>query len=191
MQDLHGSTPVGEPRRITEETERDIAQFFWKGSRTVIYEKDFKGDENFHVLTVNTDTGAITDLTPFPGVRASIEDDLQDDPDHILVSHNKRNPEVFDVYRANIHTGELTQVAENPGVSYNPLFLYGGVGLGKTHLIHAIGNALVANGNGVRVRYVHADQYVSRIFGIKNFTVIDQVERLPEKLPMLYMSLTR
>jgi len=115
VQDLEGSKPVGEPRRVTAETERDIAQFLWKGSRTVIFEKDFKGDENFHVLTVNTDTGAITDLTPFPGVRASIEDDLEDDPDHILISHNKRNPEVFDVYRANIHTGELTQVAENPG----------------------------------------------------------------------------
>jgi dipeptidyl aminopeptidase/acylaminoacyl peptidase len=115
VQDLQGSTPVGEARRITAETERDIAQFFWKGSRTVIYEKDFKGDENFHVLTVNTETGALTDLTPFPGVRASIEDDLQDDPDHILVSHNQRHAEVFDVYRANIHTGELTQVAENPG----------------------------------------------------------------------------
>lgn len=115
VQDLEGSKPVGEPRRITSETERDIAQFFWKGSRTVIYEKDFKGDENFHVLAVNTDTGAITDLTPFPGVRASIEDDLEDDPDHLLISHNKRNPEVFDVFRANIHTGELTQVAENPG----------------------------------------------------------------------------
>ncbi|MCR2590909.1 DnaA/Hda family protein, partial [Salmonella enterica] len=55
------------------------------------------------------------------------------------------------------------QVAENPGTSYNPLFLYGGVGLGKTHLIHAIGNAMVAAGTGVRVRYVHADQYVSDV----------------------------
>ena len=55
------------------------------------------------------------------------------------------------------------QVAENPGVSYNPLFLYGGVGLGKTHLIHSIGNAMVAAGTGVRVRYVHADQYVSDV----------------------------
>src|SRR5690606_18328671 len=55
------------------------------------------------------------------------------------------------------------QVAENPGVSYNPLFLYGGVGLGKTHLIHAIGNTLLANGTGTRVRYVHADQYVSDV----------------------------
>ncbi len=115
VQALDGSTPVGQAKRLTEETERDISQFFWKGSNTVIYEKDFKGDENFHVLTVNSATGQLTDLTPFPGVRASIEDDLPDDPDHILVSHNQRNPEVFDVYRANIHTGDLTLVAKNPG----------------------------------------------------------------------------
>lgn len=115
VQALQGSTPVGEPRQLTHESERDISQYFWKGSNTVIYEKDFNGDENFHVLTVNAEDGKLTDLTPFPGVRASIEDDLQDDPDHLLISHNRRNPEVFDVYRANIHTGELTLVAENPG----------------------------------------------------------------------------
>jgi dipeptidyl aminopeptidase/acylaminoacyl peptidase len=115
VQALEGSVPIGPARRLTSETERDIAQFFWKGPDTVIYEKDFNGDENFHVLAVNALTGALTDLTPFPGVRASIEDDLQDDPDHILVSHNGRNPEVFDVYRTNIRTGELVLVAENPG----------------------------------------------------------------------------
>ena len=115
VQSLHGSTPQGEPRRLTAETERDIAQFFWKGSDTLIYEKDFHGDENFHVLAVDAASGALTDLTPFPGVRAGIQDDLEDDPDHVLINHNKRNPEVFDVYRANIRTGELTLVAENPG----------------------------------------------------------------------------
>lgn len=115
VQALKGSAPTGLARRLTSETERDIAQFFWKGSDTVIYEKDFNGDENFHVLAVDASSGSLTDLTPFPGVRASIEDDLQDDPDHILISHNGRNPEVFDVYRSNIHTGELVRVAENPG----------------------------------------------------------------------------
>ncbi|MDS1141588.1 S9 family peptidase [Pusillimonas sp. SM2304] len=115
VQALDGSTPVGPVRRLTAETERDISQFFWKGSDTLIYEKDFKGDENFHVLAVDIGSGAVTDLTPFPGVRASIEDDLEDDPDHILISHNGRNPEVFDVYRANIRNGQLTLVAENPG----------------------------------------------------------------------------
>lgn len=115
VQPLKGSAPTGDPRRISAETARDISNFFWKGSNTVLYEKDFNGDENFHVLAVNAEDGVLTDLTPFNGVRASVQDDLEDDPDHILISHNQRNPEVFDVYRANIHTGQLTLVAENPG----------------------------------------------------------------------------
>src|SRR5690606_16491781 len=69
------------------------------------------------------------------------------------------------------------QVAENPGVSYNPLFLYGGVGLGKTHLIHAIGNTLLANGTGTRVRYVHADQYVSDVVKAYQRKAFDEFKR--------------
>ncbi|MFX0591114.1 hypothetical protein ACOARS_13445, partial [Glaesserella parasuis] len=46
VQALEGSTPVGEPRRITAETERDISNFFWKGPDVVLYQKDFGGDEN-------------------------------------------------------------------------------------------------------------------------------------------------
>lgn len=51
------------------------------------------------------------------------------------------------------------QVAQNPGTSYNPLFVYGGVGLGKTHLIHAIGNAVLRHNPRAMVRYVHAEDY--------------------------------
>lgn len=115
VQALDGSRPVGQAQRVTAETERDISGYFWKGEHTVIYEKDFNGDENFHILAVDTKTGAVTDLTPFEGVRASIEDDLEDDPDHMLISHNGRNAEVFDVYRVNIRSGKLELVAENPG----------------------------------------------------------------------------
>lgn len=53
------------------------------------------------------------------------------------------------------------QVAINPGVSYNPLFIYGGVGLGKTHLIHAIGNAIHDHNPEMQVRYVHAEDFYS------------------------------
>lgn len=56
-----------------------------------------------------------------------------------------------------------TQVANNPGTSYNPLFLYGGVGLGKTHLMHAIGNAVLDEKPKARIRYIHAEQYVSDV----------------------------
>jgi len=115
VQPLQGSRPEGEPRRLTAETERDIADFFWKGSRTVLFQKDFGGDENFHVVAVDTDSGKVTDLTPFDGVRAHIEDDLEDDPDHVLISHNRRDPQVFDVYRVDVHTGQAELVAQNPG----------------------------------------------------------------------------
>lgn len=77
------------------------------------------------------------------------------------------------------------QVAENPGVSYNPLFLYGGVGLGKTHLIHAIGNALLANGKGTRVRYVHADQYVSDVVKAYQRKAFDEFKRYYHSLDLL------
>jgi chromosomal replication initiator protein len=53
------------------------------------------------------------------------------------------------------------QVASNPGRSYNPLFIYGGVGLGKTHLMQSIGNLIVANKANARVAYVHSEQFVS------------------------------
>jgi len=77
------------------------------------------------------------------------------------------------------------QVAENPGTSYNPLFLYGGVGLGKTHLIHAIGNAMVAAGHGVRVRYVHADQYVSDVVKAYQRKAFDDFKRYYHSLDLL------
>lgn len=61
------------------------------------------------------------------------------------------------------------QVAINPGeTTYNPLFIYGGAGLGKTHLIHAIGNHILGNWPDKVVRYVHAEDYYSDVFGPTN-----------------------
>ncbi|WP_019937436.1 chromosomal replication initiator protein DnaA [Bordetella sp. FB-8] len=77
------------------------------------------------------------------------------------------------------------QVAENPGTSYNPLFLYGGVGLGKTHLIHAIGNAMVAAGTGTHVRYVHADQYVADVVKAYQRKTFDDFKRYYHSLDLL------
>lgn len=101
--------------RITSETDRDVAGYFWKGSRRIVYLKDFKGDENFHLVSVDSDGKNLVDLTPFDKVRAMIIDDRYDDDGEILVALNKRNPEVFDVYRIDLNSKELTLLAENPG----------------------------------------------------------------------------
>src|SRR4051812_38156015 len=77
------------------------------------------------------------------------------------------------------------QVANNPGVSYNPLFFYGGVGLGKTHLIHAIGNQVMADQPGARIRYIHAEQYVRDVVTAYQRKGFDDFKQYYHSLDML------
>jgi len=77
------------------------------------------------------------------------------------------------------------QVAENPGGSYNPLFLYGGVGLGKTHLIHAVGNSILARRPNAKVRYIHAEQYVSDVVRAYQRKAFDEFKRYYHSLDLL------
>ena len=104
----------GAARRVTSETARDIAGYFWKGDR-ILYVKDFGGDENFHVVSVNLQGEDLKDLTPGEKVRAQIIDGLIDDDKHIIVSHNRRDAKVFDVFRTNVASGEEKLIAQNPG----------------------------------------------------------------------------
>jgi chromosomal replication initiator protein len=65
-----------------------------------------------------------------------------------------------------------SQVGENPGKSYNPLFIYGGVGLGKTHLMHAVGNAMIRANADARVSYVHSERFVGdMVKGLQHNTI--------------------
>lgn len=101
--------------RITSETERSVAGYLWVDNERILFIKDTAGDENYQLFGVNLDGSDLRGYTNFPGVRTSIIDDLEDVPDMIMIGMNKRNPEVFDPYRLNYRTGELTQLAENPG----------------------------------------------------------------------------
>ena len=104
----------GTPTRVTSETARDIAGYFWKNDR-IIFVKDFGGDENFHVVSVDLKGADLKDLTPGEKVKANIVDILVDDPDHLILSHNRRDAKVYDVFRVNVKTGEEKLLAQNPG----------------------------------------------------------------------------
>jgi chromosomal replication initiator protein len=77
------------------------------------------------------------------------------------------------------------QVAENPGTSYNPLFVYGGVGLGKTHLLQAIGNHLADVRPQARIRYSHAEQYVTDVVRAYQQKSFDEFKRYYHSLDLL------
>lgn len=70
-----------------------------------------------------------------------------------------------------------TQVAENPGGSYNPLFIYGGVGLGKTHLMHAVGNALINRRPNAKVIYLHSERFVADMVKALQLNAINDFKR--------------
>lgn len=78
-----------------------------------------------------------------------------------------------------------TQVADRPGTAYNPLFVYGGVGLGKTHLTHAIGNHLHARAPESKIRYIHAEQYVSDVVRAYQHKAFDDFKRYYHSLDLL------
>lgn len=77
------------------------------------------------------------------------------------------------------------QVAENPGGSYNPLFLYGGVGLGKTHLMHAVGNRLREITPNARVVYLHSERFVSHMIKALQHNAIDEFKQFYRSLDAL------
>ena len=70
-----------------------------------------------------------------------------------------------------------TQIAENPGGSYNPLFIYGGVGLGKTHLMHAVGNALLERKPDAKVVYLHSERFVADMVKALQLNAINDFKR--------------
>lgn len=107
-------------RPITRDEERGIRYYDWTyDGQHILYYQDAKGDEDWHVYATNIATGETRDLTPFEKVNSQILSINEKTPDEILIGINNRNPQLHDVYRIELSTGERTLVEENPGfVSY-------------------------------------------------------------------------
>ena len=109
---------------------------------------------------------------------------------HKKIEDSGLNPSFnFDNYvtgRANqLARAAAIQVAENPGAAYNPLFIYGGVGLGKTHLLQAIGNELKLHNPNAKIRYLHAERYVSDVVKAYEHKAFDEFKRQYHLLDLL------
>lgn len=107
-------------RPITKDEERGIRLYNWTyDGQHILYYQDARGDEDWHVYATNIATGETRDLTPFEKVNAQILSVNEKTPNEILIGINNRNPQLHDVYRIALSTGERTLVEENPGfVSY-------------------------------------------------------------------------
>ena len=123
---------------------------------------------------------------------SSVQSEAFDDASYQVAidDYSKLNPaltfETFVTGKANqLARAAAIQVANNPGTSYNPMFLYGGVGLGKTHLIHAIGNYLLEQKPNARIRYIHAEQYVSDVVRAYQQKAFDKFKSYYHSLDLL------
>ncbi|MDA3942248.1 MAG: S9 family peptidase [Bacteroidetes bacterium] len=101
--------------RLTSETDRDIAGYYWANNDRLLFLKDSGGDENYALYGVDNNGKNAKCLTCFEKVRTQIIDELEDQPDEVIIGLNKRNAMVFDPYRLNIKSGDMEMLAENPG----------------------------------------------------------------------------
>ena len=101
---------------VTRDTNRGIRSYFWAyNNQHIMYIQDQAGDENWRVYSVNLTTGDTVDLTPLEGVQAQIQAVSPKFPDEMIIGLNNRVPQLHDLYRVNINTGERTLVLENEG----------------------------------------------------------------------------
>jgi len=111
--------PADDPtaaKPVTHDTNRGIRIYGWTYTNEhILYIQDKEGDENWRAYSVNLNTGETIDLTPLEGVQARIQQFSPKFPNEFLVALNDRVPQLHDLYRVNIDTGERTLVLENEG----------------------------------------------------------------------------
>src|SRR5215831_14081316 len=101
---------------VTDDTDRGIRQFAWAhDNKHLMYLQDTGGDENWRLHDVDLSTMQRRDLTPFDGVQTQIVAIERDFPSDVLIGMNRDNPQLHDVYRLDLVSGELVKEVENPG----------------------------------------------------------------------------
>ena len=111
VQEIGSDTAV----QVTFEEDRSIYDHWWASDNRILFIRDKGGNEDINLYGVDPNGENYQCFTCFDGVRTELIDELYDSPDEVIVGLNKNTPQVFDPYRLNIISGELTQLAQNPG----------------------------------------------------------------------------
>jgi len=99
--------------RAIEEGDELIRGYGWANDNRLIYIKDKGGNENYHLFAVNLDGSDNIELTPFDGVRVELLELLKEQPDYLIISMNKENPQFFEPYKINVVNGDIEKLFEN------------------------------------------------------------------------------
>ncbi len=115
---------TGKVTRVIEEKEELIRGYGWANNERLVYVMDKGGNEDYHLFAADIDGTNQKELTPYDGVQVSILEGLREDEDHMIISMNKNNKQIFEPYKINILTGDIKQLfknedAANPIAGYN------------------------------------------------------------------------
>ena len=167
---LASVTPLNSSAKLSPERQHDLSGNL-QGSRGVGAEQHFDGRTPSPVSEHRPALSGYTTASKSPVVQSVA-------PSH---QHNLVEGYTFSSFvegKSNqLALAAAQQVAENPGDSYNPLFLYGGVGLGKTHLMHAVGNALLRDKPDAKIVYLHSERFVADMVKALQLNAITEFKR--------------
>ncbi|MEM7294423.1 MAG: chromosomal replication initiator protein DnaA [Pseudomonadota bacterium] len=175
------------PNRFVLDWVRDN---FYERISTIL--TNMEGEQN---VTVSLEIG--TNTVPKPTVTSEVrpkaavngEATRRVEESHQPVMHNLNQSFTFDTFvegKSNqLGRAASLQIAVNPGTAYNPLFIYGGVGLGKTHLMHAVGNMMLEANPSARIKYLHSERFVAEMVKALQRNTINEFKRYYRSLNAL------
>ena len=150
----------------------------WVNDQYISLIREMLNNNDFANISVSIEVGSQAHISPVVTARVITSNDNKSPVKH---SNNLNSDFTFDSFiegKSNqLARAASMQASQNPGMSYNPLFIYGGVGLGKTHLMHAIGHSILQQSPGANIAYLHSERFVADMVKALQHNVINDFKR--------------
>ena len=150
----------------------------WVNDQYINLIREMLNNNDFSNVSVSVEVGSQAHITPANTYRTTAAVDLKQPVKHANNLNADFTFESFIEGKSNqLARAASLQASQNPGLSYNPLFIYGGVGLGKTHLMHAIGHSILQQSPGANIAYLHSERFVADMVKALQHNVINDFKR--------------